>query len=45
MKPNKNDTQELIYKTETNSRDFKTNLMVTIGETVVVGGEELGGWE
>ena len=29
----KNDTEELIYKKETNP-DFKPNLMVTIGETV-----------
>ena len=29
----KNDTKELIYKTEANT-DFKTNLMVTIGETI-----------
>ena len=32
MGSNKNDTEELIYKTE---RDFKINLRVSIGETVV----------
>ena len=41
MEPNKkNDTKEHIYKTETNS-DFKTNLMVIIGETT--GGKK--NWE
>ena len=30
MEPNKNDTKELIKQKLT---DFKTNLMVTIGET------------
>ena len=35
----KNDTKELIYKTETNV-DFKANLMVTIVE--IFGG---GNWE
>ena len=29
----KNDTKELIYKTETNS-DFKTNLIITIGKII-----------
>ena len=36
--------KELICKTETNSRDFKTKLMVTIVETLG-GREELGEWE
>ena len=40
MESNKNDTRELIYKIETNL-DFKTNLIVTIGETTE-GREELG---
>ena len=35
----KNDTKELIYKTETNV-DFKANLMVTIVE--IFGGGEIG---
>ena len=38
---NKNDTKELIYKTETNS-DFKTNLTVTTGEIMGGGRKELG---
>jgi len=43
MESNKNDTKELIYKTETNS-DFKTNTLVPTGETSK-GREKLGGWE
>ena len=39
---NKNDTKELILKTETNFKDFKINLMVTTGETTG-GRKELGG--
>ena len=42
MDSNKNDTKELIYKTERNS-EFKMNLMVTIGGTIV-GREESEGW-
>ena len=38
----KNDTKKLIYKTE-KLKHFKTNLMVTIGETIG-GREELKGW-
>ena len=41
MESNKNDTKELIYKTETNS-DFKTNLTVTTGEIMGGGRKELG---
>ena len=38
----KNDTKELIFKNETNLQISKTNLMVTIGETVE-GRKELEG--
>ena len=43
MDSNKNDTKELMYKTERNS-DFKAKLMVTIGGAIV-GREESEGWE
>ena len=33
VKSNKNDTKELIYKTDTNA-DFKIKFMITKGETV-----------
>ena len=38
MESNKNGTKELIYGTGTNS-DFKTKLVVPIGETIGVGGK------
>ena len=49
VESNKNDTIELIYKTETNSQikltDFKIKLMVTKGETMGQGwGDKLGEW-
>ena len=45
VESNKNDTKELIYKTETNSQISKPILwLVTISETTA-GREELGGWE
>ena len=37
----KNDTNELIYKTETRRTDIENKLMVT----KVVGGDKLGGWD
>ena len=43
MEPNRNDTIELMYKTETNT-DFKIKLEVTKAETVE-GRDNLGGWD
>lgn len=34
VESNENDTEEHIYKIETNSTDFKIELMVTKGETL-----------
>ena len=41
MKSNKNDTKELIYKTDTNA-DFKIKFMITKGETGGGGGVNWG---
>ena len=43
VESNKNDTEELIYKTETNSQILKANL-VTKKETGE-GKDKLGGWD
>ena len=43
VESNKYDTKELIYETN-KFTDFRIKVMVTKGETMVVGGDKLGGW-